>query len=99
MDQLFTEEQFEVYRALGEHIGRRLVGGEDAPSVKAASKGWLIQHIKELIPEINLYPPARPDAPGQPELPLGRARSLNRTRPRKTTIPKPHPRSDETSDA
>jgi hypothetical protein len=41
MDQLFTEEQFEVYRALGEHIGRRLVGGEDAPSVEPASTGWL----------------------------------------------------------
>ncbi len=33
MEQLFSEEQFEVYRALGEHIGRRLANGEDAPSI------------------------------------------------------------------
>jgi hypothetical protein len=65
MDQLFTEEQFEVYRALGEHIGRRLVGGEDAPSVESTSKGWLTQHIKDLIPEINLYPSAQLDETGQ----------------------------------
>ena len=65
MDQLFSEEQFEVYRALGEHIGRRLVGGDDPPSVDPASKDWLTQHINELIPEIKLYPPAQPLTPAQ----------------------------------
>ena len=65
MDQLFSEEQFEVYRALGEHIGRRLVGGDDSPSVDSANKAFLTQHIKELIPEIQLYPPAQPPAPAQ----------------------------------
>jgi hypothetical protein len=29
MDQLFTEEQFECYRALGEHIASRYLSGED----------------------------------------------------------------------
>lgn len=33
MDQLFTEEQFEAYRALGEHIARRFLAGDDPPSV------------------------------------------------------------------
>jgi hypothetical protein len=27
MEQLFSEEQFECYRALGEHIGRRMISG------------------------------------------------------------------------
>jgi hypothetical protein len=65
MEQLFSEEQFEVYRALGEHIGRRLVGGDDPPSVDPASKDWLTQHINELIPEIKLFPPAQPLMPEQ----------------------------------
>jgi hypothetical protein len=65
MEQLFSEEQFEVYRALGEHIGRRLVGGDDPPGVDPASKDWLTQHINELIPEIKLYPPAQPLMPAQ----------------------------------
>jgi hypothetical protein len=32
MDQLFTEEQFEAYRALGEHIAGRFLGGKDEAS-------------------------------------------------------------------
>jgi hypothetical protein len=67
MDQLFTEEQFEVYRALGEHIGRRLVAGSDIVSVDAASKVWLIDHIKQLIPEFNLNPSVESDAPSKTE--------------------------------
>jgi hypothetical protein len=35
MDQLFSEEQFEAYRALGEHITLRLLTGQDMPSVAA----------------------------------------------------------------
>jgi hypothetical protein len=35
MDQLFTEEQFEAYRALGEHITRRFLTGQDTASVAA----------------------------------------------------------------
>ena len=68
MDQLFSEEQFEVYRALGEHIGRRLVGGDDPPSVDSANKACLTQHIKGLIPEIQLYRPAQPPAPAQADV-------------------------------
>ena len=29
LEQLFSEEQFEAYRALGEHIGRRFLKGDD----------------------------------------------------------------------
>jgi hypothetical protein len=35
MDQLFSEDQFEAYRALGEHITRRFLAGADIPSVAA----------------------------------------------------------------
>jgi hypothetical protein len=35
MDQLFSEEQFEAYRALGEHITRRFLTGQDTASVAA----------------------------------------------------------------
>jgi hypothetical protein len=54
MEQLFSEEQFEVYRALGEHIGRRFVGGDDAPSVDPAHKDALIELVEGFFPEINL---------------------------------------------
>jgi hypothetical protein len=69
MDQLFTEEQFEVYRALGEHIGRRLVDGSDALSVDLASDVWLTAHIKKLISEINLHPSAELGAPAAADKP------------------------------
>jgi hypothetical protein len=35
MDQLFTEEQFEAYRALGEHITGRFLTGQDTASIAA----------------------------------------------------------------
>jgi hypothetical protein len=35
MDQLFSEEQFEAYRALGEHITLRLLTGQDTASFAA----------------------------------------------------------------
>jgi patatin-like phospholipase len=54
MEQLFSEEQFEVYRALGEHIARRFVGGDDAPSVDPAHKEELTELVEKFFPEINL---------------------------------------------
>jgi hypothetical protein len=36
MDQLFTEEQFEAYRALGEHIVARFLAGNDIASLPGA---------------------------------------------------------------
>jgi hypothetical protein len=35
MDQLFSEEQFEAYRALGEHITRRFLTGQDEAAIAA----------------------------------------------------------------
>jgi hypothetical protein len=54
MEQLFSEEQFEAYRALGEHIARRFAGGDDAPSVDPAHKDALIEMVERFFPEINL---------------------------------------------
>jgi hypothetical protein len=54
MEQLFSEEQFEAYRALGEHIARRFVGGDDAPSVDPAHKDELIEMVERFFTEINL---------------------------------------------
>jgi len=54
MEQLFSEEQFEAYRALGEHIGRRFTGGDDAPSVDPAHKDELIELVEKFFPEIKL---------------------------------------------
>ena len=53
MEQLFSEEQFEAYRALGEHIGRRFIGGDDAPSVDPVHKDELIGMVEKHFPEIN----------------------------------------------
>jgi hypothetical protein len=54
MDQLFNEEQFEVYRALGEHIGRRFTGGDDAPCVDPAQQADLFGLVEQSFPEIKL---------------------------------------------
>jgi hypothetical protein len=53
MEQLFTEEQVEVYRSLGEHIAGRFIRGEDAASPNAAARASSIALIKRLIPEMN----------------------------------------------
>jgi hypothetical protein len=53
MEQLFTEEQVEVYRALGEHIASRFMRGEDAASPNDPARAPLIALIKRLIPEMN----------------------------------------------
>jgi hypothetical protein len=53
MEQLFTEEQVEVYRALGEHIASRFIRGEDAASPNDPARASSIALIKRLIPEMN----------------------------------------------
>lgn len=53
MDQLFSEEQVEVYRALGEHIAARFFRGEDAASPNDPSRSSSIAIIKRLLPELT----------------------------------------------
>jgi hypothetical protein len=49
-DQLFTEEQFEVYRALGEHIAARFLDGRDAAAVAQENRTELLAMVCKLIP-------------------------------------------------
>jgi hypothetical protein len=53
-DQLFSEQQFEAYRALGEHIGRRFVDGRDEVAVFADDRDALLKTIKELMPDTDV---------------------------------------------
>jgi hypothetical protein len=53
MDQLFTEEQFEAYRALGEHIARRFVRGEDRASPDDPRRDELLELVKRHFPTLN----------------------------------------------
>ncbi|KWV60465.1 hypothetical protein AS156_29235 [Bradyrhizobium macuxiense] len=52
MEQLFSEEQFECYRALGEHIGRRMISGEDPVSVSGQRQLELLRLAREYFPNI-----------------------------------------------
>jgi hypothetical protein len=52
-DQLFSEEQFECYRALGEHIARRAVEGRDAVALFPDDRTELLQIIGDLLPGTN----------------------------------------------
>jgi hypothetical protein len=49
-DQLFSEEQFEVYRVLGEHIARRFLDGQDPVAVFAEDRTRLLEIIHEFLP-------------------------------------------------
>ena len=53
IDQLFSEEQFEVYRALGEHIGRRFCRGEDEATV-------VLAHGLSVVQAMQMFPNMRP---------------------------------------
>jgi hypothetical protein len=53
MDQLFTEEQFECYRALGEHIARHAITGADNVSVEASRKDELLAMARILFPNMR----------------------------------------------
>jgi hypothetical protein len=48
-DQLFSEEQFEAYRALGEHIAVGLVSGRDPVSVPHEAALELVQMVKGVL--------------------------------------------------
>ena len=48
-DQLFSEEQFEVYRALGEHIARRFVDGSDRVAAHPTDRAALLETIKRML--------------------------------------------------
>ncbi len=49
-DQLFSEEQFEAYRALGEHIARRFLDGRDPVSAFDEDRAALLAIIRKAIP-------------------------------------------------
>jgi patatin-like phospholipase len=53
LDQLFSEEQFECYRALGEHIGRRFLNGKDSSSAWSSDRSNLLAHLNMVFPEIS----------------------------------------------
>ncbi len=53
LEQLFSEEQFEAYRALGEHIMRRFLSGQDQASPKSAERKELIATLKSSISGIS----------------------------------------------
>lgn len=58
-DQFFTEEQFEAYRALGEHIVRRMLDGSDpvsAPNsiMTSAEKARLLTIVNARLPGVNV---------------------------------------------
>jgi hypothetical protein len=48
-DQLFSEEQFEVYRALGEHIAVGFVTGRDTVSIDPAHKKMLVTMVNDTL--------------------------------------------------
>jgi hypothetical protein len=65
MEQLFSEEQFEAYRALGEHITRRFVSGKDHASAAAADVEVLRELLTGFFPDAKIGAvPAAPPLPG-----------------------------------
>ena len=54
MEQLFSEEQLEAYRALGEHIGRRFCRGEDEVILALAHGRSLVAQAMQTFPNMRL---------------------------------------------
>ncbi len=54
MEQLFSEEQFECYRALGEHIGRRMISGMDKVSVSGPKSQQLVELARTMFPNMQV---------------------------------------------
>jgi hypothetical protein len=50
LDQFFSEEQVEVYRALGEHIARRFLDGSDPAAAACAHRAELLDMVRTAIP-------------------------------------------------
>ena len=63
-DQLFSEEQLEVYRSLGEHITRHFLDGADKVARYPDHSGLLAQ-AREILPQMRppVVKPATPPAP------------------------------------
>ncbi|QCI66852.1 hypothetical protein [Phreatobacter stygius] len=53
-DQFFSEEQFEVYRALGEHIARRVADGTSPVAARPDDNDSLIAEWNQLLPSMAL---------------------------------------------
>jgi hypothetical protein len=51
LDQLFSEEQFEAYRALGEHIARRFLDGRDGVAAYSDEKEELLKIVSAMLPD------------------------------------------------
>jgi hypothetical protein len=49
-DQLFSEEQFEAYRALGEHIARRFLDGRDEVVAFPDDRAELLDMVHTVLP-------------------------------------------------
>jgi hypothetical protein len=56
MEQLFSEEQFEAYRALGEHIGRRFIDGTDEATVPSTDQEFIVGQAVRVFPNLNPKP-------------------------------------------
>jgi hypothetical protein len=56
MEQLFSEEQFEAYRALGEHIGRRFTDGVDEATVPSTDQEFILGQAVCVFPNLNPKP-------------------------------------------
>ncbi|WP_404538705.1 patatin-like phospholipase family protein [Bradyrhizobium sp. USDA 223] len=56
LEQLFSEKQFECYRALGEHIARRMITGEDVVSVSGALRQELVEIARTRFPNLRASP-------------------------------------------
>lgn len=54
LEQLFSEEQFECYRALGEHIACRFLKGEDIASPGSARRNQLVALLSARFPNISV---------------------------------------------
>ena len=54
LDQLFSEEQFEAYRALGEHIARRFLDGRDGVAAYSDEKEELLKIVNTMLPEATV---------------------------------------------
>ena len=56
MEQLFSEEQFEAYRALGEHIGRRFTDGADEATVPSTDHDFILRQAIRFFPNLSPKP-------------------------------------------
>jgi hypothetical protein len=54
LDQLFSEEQFEAYRALGEHIARRFLDGRDGVAAYSDEKEELLKIVSAMLPDATV---------------------------------------------